>query len=132
LAAAKAAPPEGKVLDGVNLLPFAQGLNTQAPHEQLFFRTDTYLALRQGDWKLQVMERPKQDMLYNLAADPSERDNLASQEPQRLADMKKRLATLNAQQIKPLWPSLAEAPIYIDKTLKQPAKPGEAYVYYPN
>ena len=132
LAAAKAAPPEGKVLDGVNLLPFAQGLNTQAPHEQLFFRTDTYLALRQGDWKLQVMERPKQDVLYNLAADPSERNNLASQEPQRLADMKKRLATLNAQQVKPLWPSLAEAPIYIDKTLKQPAKPGEAYVYYPN
>ena len=132
LAAAKAAPPEGKVLDGVNLLPFAKGLNTQAPHEQLFFRTDTYLALRQGDWKLQVMERPKQDVLYNLAADPGERNNLASKEPQRLADMKKRLATVNAQQVKPLWPSLGEAAIYIDQTLKQPAKPGDAYVYYAN
>ncbi len=132
LAAAHAAPPEGKDLDGVNLLPFAKGLNTQAPHEQLFFRTDTYLALRTGDWKLQVMERPKQDVLYNLAVDPGERNNLASQEPKRLADMKKSLLAINAQQGKPLWPSLAEAPIALDRTLKQASKPGEAYVYYAN
>ena len=132
LAAAHAAPPEGKVLDGVNLLPFAKGVNAKSPHEQLFFRTDTYLALRKGDWKLQVMERPKQDVLYNLAADPGERNNLASQEPERLADMKKRLLAINAQQVKPMWPSLAEAPIYIDKTLKQAPKPGDAYIYYAN
>ena len=99
MAAAHASPPEGKVLDGVNLLPFAQGVNAKSPHEQLFFRTDTYLALRKGDWKLQVMERPKQDVLYNLAADPGERNNLASQEPERLADMKKRLLAINAQQV---------------------------------
>ena len=119
-------------MDGVNLLPFAQGVNAKSPHEQLFFRTDTYLALRKGDWKLQVMERPKQDVLYNLAADPGERNNLASQEPERLADMKKRLLAINAQQVKPMWPSLAEAPIYIDKTLKQAPKPGDAYIYYAN
>jgi len=46
--------------------------------------------------------------------------------------MKKRLAAVNAQQVKPLWPSLGEGAIYIDQTLKQPAKPGDAYVYYAN
>ena len=132
LAAAQAAPPEGKVLDGVNLLPFAKGVNPPAPHEQLFFRTGTYLALRKGDWKLQVMERPKQDVLYNLAADPGERNNLARQEPERLADMKKRLLAINAQQVKPMWPSLAEGAIGLDKTLKQAPKPGDAYIYYAN
>lgn len=132
LAAANAAPPKGKVLDGVNLLPFARGENTQSPHSDIFFRTDTYLALRSGDWKLQVMERPKQDVLYNLAADPGERNNLAAQEPARLAVMKKQLLGINAQQVKPLWPSLAEAPISLDKTLREPPKPGGAYIYYAN
>jgi arylsulfatase A-like enzyme len=132
LAAAQTAPPEGKVMDGVNLLPFVKGARTQAPHEAIFFRTDTYLALRQGDWKLQSMQRPLQDVLYNLADDPGERQNLASQEPSRLADMKKRLMDINAQQIKPMWPSLLEGPISLDKTLKQPYKPGDAYIYYAN
>jgi arylsulfatase A-like enzyme len=116
----------------VNLLPFTKGVNAQAPHEQLFFRTGTYLALRKGDWKLQVMERPKQDVLYNLAVDPGERNNLARQEPERLADMKKRLLALNAQQVKPMWPSLAEGAISLDKTLKQAPKAGDAYIYYAN
>jgi hypothetical protein len=39
---------------------------------------------------------------------------------------------INAQQVKPMWPSLAEAPIYIDKTLKQAPKQGDAYIYYAN
>ena len=132
LAAAQTAPPEGKVMDGVNLLPFVKGTHPQAPHEQIFFRTDTYLALRQGDWKLQSMQRPRQDVLYNLADDPGERQNLASQEPARLADMQKRLKDINAQQIKPMWPSLLEGPISLDKTLKQAYKPGDAYIYYAN
>ncbi len=132
LAAAQTAPPEGKVMDGVNPLPFVKGTHPQAPHEQIFFRTDTYLALRQGDWKLQSMQRPRQDVLYNLADDPGERQNLASQEPARLADMQKRLKDINAQQIKPMWPSLLEGPISLDKTLKQAYKPGDAYIYYAN
>jgi arylsulfatase A-like enzyme len=132
LAAAAAPPPEGKVLDGVNLLPFVRGEKSNAPHSQIFFRTHTYLAMRQGDWKLQVMERPQQDVLYNLAKDPGERINLAEQEPARLLQMKKELQAINAQQIKPLWPSLGEGPIRLDKTLKQAPQPGDAYIYYAN
>jgi arylsulfatase A-like enzyme len=132
LAAAQAKPPEGKVLDGVNLLPFLKGDASKAPHQQIFFRTDTYLAMRQGDWKLQVMERPKMDVLYNLSKDPGERNNLAQQEPERLQQMKRDLLAINAQQIKPMWPSLGEGSIRLDKTLKDPYDAKDAFVYYAN
>ncbi len=132
LAAAQAKPPEGKVLDGVNLLPFLKGDASKTPHQQIFFRTDTYLAMRQGDWKLQVMERPKMDVLYNLSKDPGERNNLAQQEPERLQQMKRDLLAINAQQIKPMWPSLGEGSIRLDKTLKDPYDAKDAFVYYAN
>ncbi len=132
LAAARAKPPQGKVLDGVNLLPYLQGQRTDAPHRQIFWRTDTYLAMREGDWKLQVMQRPKKDVLYNLVSDPGEKTDLAAQQPARLAAMKADLLAFDAAQAKPLWPSLAEGPIRLDKTLKEPASPGDAYIYYAN
>jgi arylsulfatase A-like enzyme len=132
LAAAGAKLPEGKSIDGVNLLPFLKGQRTDAPHRQIFWRTDTYLAMREGDWKLQVMQRPKQDLLYNLATDPGEKTNLAGLQGARLAAMKADLLAFNGRQAKPLWPSLAEGPISIDKTLKDPAQPGDAYIYYAN
>jgi arylsulfatase A-like enzyme len=132
LAAAQGTPPEGKVIDGVNLLPFLKGQRGDAPHRQIFWRTDTYLAVREGDWKLQSMQLPKKDMLYNLASDPGEKTDLATQEPARLAAMKATLTAFNTAQAKPLWPSLAEGPIRIDKTLKDPRSPQDAYIYYAN
>ena len=132
LAAAGAMQPPDRPIDGVNLLPFLQGKRADAPHRQIFWRTDTYLAMREGDWKLQVMQRPKQDVLYNLASDPGEKTDLAKQQGARLATMKADLLAFNARQAKPLWPSLAEGAFSIDKTLKDPIKPGDAYVYYAN
>jgi arylsulfatase len=45
-----------------------------------------------GDWKL-LAQRPRHGTgaweLYNLANDPSERDDLAAQMPERLATMEK-------------------------------------------
>ena len=38
----------------------------------------------------------------------------------------------NRQQAKPLWPALAEAPVPLDKTLKQKQAPDDAYVYFAN
>ena len=42
-------------------------------------------AVRIGDWKLQVSERPKKVWLYNLATDPTEKTNLAASMPDRVA-----------------------------------------------
>ena len=131
-AAAGAALPKDRVIDGANLLPFVRGETGSKPHERLFWRGGNYHAVRAGDWKLQVTSLPPQDWLYNLAADPAERTNLAEREPAKVAELKAMLAQFNRQQIKPLWPQLGEAPIGLDKTLKQPWKKDDAYIYFAN
>jgi arylsulfatase A-like enzyme len=131
-AAAGQKAPADRIIDGVNLLPFIKGEAPGRPHDLLFWRTDTYLTVRAGDWKLQVSEAPKKDWLFNLAADPTERVNLASQEPERVAALKAQLLAWNQTQRKPLWPSLGAGPIAIDHSMKQPTTASDEYVYYPN
>ena len=131
-AAAGAQAPTDRIIDGVNLLPFIQGQAPGRPHDVLFWRTDRYRVVRAGDWKLQVSEEPKKDWLFNLAVDPTEKKNLAAQEPERLAAMKAQLATWDQAQRKPLWPSLGAGPIPIDKSLRAPQAPDDEYVYYAN
>jgi uncharacterized sulfatase len=88
--------------------------------------------IRKGDWKLQVTQNPRKDWLYDLARDPTEKVNLATQEPARVAIMKKELEAFNDTQVKPSWPSMAEAAISIDKNLRQKSLPTDEYVYYGN
>jgi arylsulfatase A-like enzyme len=116
----------------VNLLPFARGERLGEAHQSLYWRTDDYRVLRAGDWKLQVTERPRKDWLYNLATDPGERRNLASEEPVRLAAMKATLAEIDRQQARPLWRTLGAGYIPLDKMLRDPQAPDDEYVYFAN
>lgn len=131
-AAAGLAPETDRVMDGVDLLPYATGARIGDPHETLFWRDGEYRALLSGGWKLQVAERPKKDWLYDLAADPTEQTNLAATRPDKLAELKTKLAEIDAQQAKPIWPALLEAPIRIDQPLGRIYKPEEEYVYWAN
>jgi arylsulfatase A-like enzyme len=131
-AAAGQKPPADRPIDGVNLLPFVKGEAPGRPHDVLFWRTDDYLTVRAGDWKLQVSELPKKDWLFDLAADPTEKNDLAAKEPQRVAAMKAQLVEWNKAQRRPMWPSLGAGPIPIDHTMKQPFKAGDEVVYYSN
>lgn len=132
VAAAGQKAPGDRTIDGVNLLPFIKGEAPGRPHDLLFWRTGTYLTVRAGDWKLQVSEQPKKDWLFNLAADPTEKTNLATQEPARVAALKAQLLAWNQTQRKPMWPSLGAGAIAIDHSLKQPTKATDDHVYYPN
>jgi arylsulfatase A-like enzyme len=131
-AAAGAAPPPDRIIDGVDLLPFARGEVTGRPHESLFWRTDDYLTLRRGDWKLQTSARTGKTWLFDLATDPTERVNLAAREPSRVVDMKERISAFNKEQAAPLWQSLAANAIPIDRSLEDPVKPEEEFVYFSN
>jgi arylsulfatase A-like enzyme len=131
-AAAGQPSPSDRPIDGVNLLPFIKGEAPGRPHDVLFWRTDEYVTMREGDWKLQVSELPPKAWLFNLAVDPTEKVNLVDSEPQRLAMMKAQLAQWNQAQRKPLWPSLGAAPIAIDHSLKVPAKATDEHIYYSN
>jgi arylsulfatase A-like enzyme len=114
-------------------VPFASGARPERPHETLFWRGGDYKALLKGDWKLQVSERPKKDWLFDLKTDPTERTNLASNRPDIVAELKRELARIDAEQAKPIWPALLEAPIWIDKPLDQVVDPArDEYVYWAN
>ncbi|HSU54542.1 MAG TPA: sulfatase-like hydrolase/transferase [Candidatus Dormibacteraeota bacterium] len=49
------------------------------------------LAVRDGHWKLLLMEDGSKPQLYDLANDPGETSNLASKQPERVAALKKEL-----------------------------------------
>ena len=124
--------PTDRIIDGVDLLPFIEKKASGRPHETLFWRTDSYRVVRHFDWKLQVTEIPKKDWLYDLGVDPTEQKNLALMDPQRVKTLTSKIVDFNKTQVKPLWPSLAEAPIPVDKMMKQPQRPDDEFIYYAN
>jgi len=131
-AAAGAATPADRVLDGVNLLPFIEGTAQGRPHETLFWRSGDYRTLREGDWKLQVSARPDKVWLFDLKNDPTEKNNLAASQPGRLTELRKTLDAINGEQVKPIWPALLEGAIAIDHPLNVPDKPEDEYIYWAN
>ncbi|MDO8288703.1 MAG: sulfatase-like hydrolase/transferase [Parvibaculum sp.] len=134
-AVAGAVVPGDRVMDGVNLMPFMEGKEAGRPHQTLYFRSGDYKTLLDGDWKLQVAELPKKNWLYNLKDDPTERNNLADSDPARVEALRKVLDKLNAEQAKPLWPTLTEAAIAIDHpgdTERFPEKADDEYIYWAN
>ena len=131
-AAAGVALPTDRIIDGVDLAPFVRGESGGAPHERLFWRGGDYVAVREGDWKLQITATPKRAMLYNLAKDPGEKSDLAAAHPDRVERLQAQIAEFNKAQAKPSWPALIEAPVPVDKTLKVPQAPDDLYVYFSN
>jgi arylsulfatase A-like enzyme len=132
-AAAAGAPlPADRPMDGVDLVPFARGEVAGAPHDALFWKSGHYQVALADGWKLQRTERPDATWLFDMNADPTEQRNLASELPDRVARMKGMLASHNAEQVAPAWPSLIQAPIPIDKDLTVPNAPDDEYIYWPN
>lgn len=132
LAAAGGVMPADRITDGVNLLPFLGAEpESQAPRA-LFWRDGPYRAMQENRWKLIVAERPKKEWLFNLATDPTEQTNLATQQPQKLAEMKAQMAAHHAGMPAPLWQSFIEMPISIDKTIDQKPLPTDEIVYWYN
>lgn len=131
-AAAQAPLPAGRAIDGVSLLDAAESGVATVPHALLFWRSGENKAVRAGDWKLQIAGRPDRQWLYNLAADPTERHNLAASEPDRVTAMRRLIALHDRAQKTPMWPALVEAPIRIDVPLNTPWRKGQEYAYWSN
>ena len=82
--------------DGRNLWPALSG-QSAAPARQLFWASSSKLldtAVRDGDWKLIVSQKPAKLELYNLAEDPNEQHDLAGKYPERVASLQSLLAKL--------------------------------------
>ncbi|MFK7899080.1 MAG: sulfatase [Myxococcota bacterium] len=135
-AAAGAAEPKNVILDGVNLLPLATGDDADDwNRETLFWQNGHYQVVRHGDWKLQINDRPTdgpQAWLYDLAADPTEQNNLAQQRTDKLAELNALLEEHQAASRGPLYSSTTQMSVMIDKTLAEVFEEGDEYVYTPN
>jgi uncharacterized sulfatase len=131
-AAAGATLPDDRVIDGVDVVPYVSDRREGQPHEALFWREGYYQAVLHDGWKLIVTDRPKTQWLFNLGADPTERRNVAVAEPAIVARLQKLLDEHNAEQAKPLWPSVIESAVLIDKTGADPYVAGDEYTYWPN
>ena len=141
LAAAGATGADDVAIDGVDLLPYATGEIDGAPHDTLFWRQGHHQTVLHDGWKLIRAEdasagagvAPTESVwLFDLANDPTERDNVAAVYPDRVAALKGLLAGHNAQQAPPMWPSVVNGPRRIDKHGGEPYVAGDEYIYWPN
>jgi arylsulfatase A-like enzyme len=108
LAGAPLAPE--RPLDGVNLMPFLTGERTGAPHEMLFLRMydrGAY-AVRAGPYKLVIPSAGAQPELYHLRRDIGEKQNIAADHPEIVADLQQRRAAWEAQMIAPVFEGLLQ------------------------
>ncbi len=106
LAAAGAESP-GRGLDGVDLLPYLTGEETGLPHQTLYWRYGTRIALRHGNWKLVGRYEEGSGAtdleLYSLAADLGETLDRAQDLPARTQELKGLLEAYDRQMVAPLW-----------------------------
>ena len=130
--AAGASVPSDRPIDGVDLVAIARGDAGAKKHDALFWRSGHYRAMRAGDWKLQLSERPKKTWLFDLKNDPDEKTNLADARPDQVRALTEQLEKLDGQMVKPIWPALIEGPIAIDRPLGVPEVPDEEFVYWAN
>ena len=93
LSAAGIPVPEAASLDGADLLPALRG--GAAPEREILLNlTEGEAALRVGRWKLIVtgsLDRPDSTALYDLVADPVERQDRSAEDPARVRDLLARL-----------------------------------------
>lgn len=134
LAAAAGAPlPAGVAIDGQNMLTELLGTGPiQRPNDALFWQSGYTKVVRAGDWKLQVDGRQDKRWLFDLAVDPTEQTNLAEARPDKLAELEVLLAAHAATAREPLYPSIIESAIAIDKTNADTIEPEDEYVWWPN
>jgi arylsulfatase A-like enzyme len=95
-------------IDGVNLIPYLKGEKKTPPHEALFWRFGPQKAVRKGNWSLvdwRDFEKKSSSgwQLYDLSKDIGQQNNLAAQEPARVAELTQAWDNWNKSNIAPLW-----------------------------
>ena len=118
--------------DGANVLPYLIGENEGEPQRVLFNKSGNYSFIIKEGWKLQVDLVQNKKWLYNLKEDPTEQVNLIKSDLKKLNELEKILNKKLSEQVKPIWPSLLDWPIFIDKTLDETVNKNDEYIFWAN
>ena len=118
--------------DGANVLPYLIGENEGEPERVLFNKSGNYSFIIKEGWKLQVDLVQNKKWLYNLNEDPTEQINLIKSDLKKLNELEKILNKKLSEQVKPIWPSLLDWPIFIDKTLDEIVNNNDEYIFWAN
>ncbi|MBU2647275.1 sulfatase-like hydrolase/transferase [bacterium] len=124
--------PDDRKIDGVDLMPYITGARSDDPHDVLFWRQGYYQGVLEKGWKMLVSDRPDKVWLFDLNRDPTEQANVAERHPDKVAELQRLLDAHNAEQAEPLWPSVIEGPIMIDKTSAEKMLVTDEITYWPN
>jgi arylsulfatase A-like enzyme len=116
---------KSKPLDGLDVWPtISEG--KVSPRTEIVYNVEPFRAgIREGDWKL-IWRTPLPEAieLYNITLDPSEKNDVAAANPDKVAALQKRANELAATMAKPLLLQ-AEFGAMRERLHMPPALPGE-------
>jgi arylsulfatase A-like enzyme len=124
-ALAGAATAKSKPLDGLDVWPTISNAKP-SPRTEIVYNVEPFRAgVREGDWKL-IWRAPLPESieLFNIALDPSEKNNVAAAHPDKVAALKKRASELATSMEKSLLLQV-EFGAMRERLHMPPALPGE-------
>jgi len=133
-AAALAGAKLPKGSDGVDLTPYVTGKRSDTPNPTLYWRSGPNFAIRDGDWKMWMVNRAEPSeaasnsarvtpdgvqatmsprgyfvMLYDLKTDPGEATNLATAKPDVVARLKAKVEAWDKGNVPAQWTSMRQS-----------------------
>jgi len=125
--------PNNLKIDGINLLPYINGIDLNNPHETLYWKEGDLQTIIHKNMKLIRSNTPVyRDWLFDLDKDPYEQININKEYPKVIAQLNSLLDIHISELVKPLWPSVVSTPIRIDKTEIDKYDGDDEYTYWPN
>lgn len=103
LAGAKPAKADAKPLDGMDVWDTVS-TGATSPRTEVVYGIEPFrAAIREGNWKLVWRATiPSQAELFDLAADPGEKTDLAASNPSKVAELQERIQLLARESVPPL------------------------------